>query len=863
MRRKRALEDLEQQVQDHLEQETQDNIERGLSPEEARHAALRKFGNVALVQEDARAVWTPIWFEQLLQDSRFGLRMLRRNPGFAVVAILTLALGIGMTASVFSVFNAVLLRPLAYPHPDRLVWVSMYGGDLPLGAELVTSFDFQDWQERATSFENMVAYSSGDETLTTVDGATRARVASVSSDFWNLSGAEPAAGRLPAPSERGAVLLSYGFFERGFHGDLSVIGKAVTVDGRQGTITGVLPKGFRFQLPSMTMQGVQRNDVDAYRPLFVPPRTSDFAQLLFVVARLKPNVTIDRAHAELETIRAARAGARPSGGPTRLRVMRLPDRLVGEARFALWMLLTAVAFVLLIACANVANLLLARASARQKEMAIRVAVGAGRARVLRQTIVESLGLALLGCAGGLLLAKWLIATIVHVSADAVPRLAESTVDGRVLALALGTALVTAVAFGSASALTLWTANVHDVLKDGARTSAAPSSGVRLRSVLVAVELALAVVLLSGAGLMVKSFWRMHTHPPGFDPARILTMKVDSSERQYLNESQQARQRAYVDTLLGRLGSVPGVQAASMHTHGDLFQGNVTVEGAPPVRRDQRQPPVLLNATSAAFGNVMGLRMVSGRWITDREPTPVVVLNETLARRLFGHDDPAGRRLQIAPSSFATVVGVVADLRYSKLDESPEAELYRPYSHVPGFPRLTLVIRTTGDPLDAAPAIRTIVSDTDKTQPPYDVMTLEQALADTILPRRFNLILLTMFATTALALALIGIYGVIAYSVAQRTHEIGVRIALGAQRREVLRLVVGQGMRIALVGLVIGLAAAAGLTRLMANVLYDVEPTDPQTFAAVAAVMIATALGACWGPARKASVVDPVIALHAE
>jgi len=273
--------------------------------------------------------------------------------------------------------------------------------------------------------------------------------------------------------------------------------------------------------------------------------------------------------------------------------------------------------------------------------------------------------------------------------------------------------------------------------------------------------------------------------------------------------------------------------------------------------------VLLNATSAAFGNVMGLRLVSGRWITDREPAPVVVLNETLARRLFGRDDPAGRRLQIAPSTFATIVGVVADLRYSKLDESPEAELYRPYSHVPGFPRLTLVIRTTGDPLDAAPAIRRIVSDTDKTQPPYDVMTLEQALADTILPRRFNLFLLTMFAATALLLALIGIYGVIAYSVAQRTHEIGVRIALGAQRREVIRLVVGQGMRIAVVGLVIGLAAAAGLKRLMANVLYDVEPTDLKTFAAVAAVMIATALGACWVPARKAAVVDPVIALHAE
>ena len=546
-----------------------------------------------------------------------------------------------------------------------------------------------------------------------------------------------------------------------------------------------------------------------------------------------------------------------------MRVTPLPDRLVGEARVSLRVLLAAVAFVLLIACANVAHLLLARASARQKEMAIRIAVGAGRARVFRQTLVESLGLALLGCAAGLLLARWAIAVIVRVGGEAVPRLAESSIDGRVVALALGTALAAAVVFGSGSALSLWTANIHDVLKDGARTSSASSRGVRARSVLVGLELALAVVLLSGAGLMVKSFWRMHTHPAGFDPGRILTMRVDFSGPQYLNESDQARQRAYLDALLRRLRSVPGVQAASIHTHGDLILANLTVEGAPPVSRDQPQPPVLLNATSAAFAGVMGLRVVSGRWITDTEPAPVIVLNESLARRLFGSDDSVGRRVRLAPSSYATIVGVVADLRYAKLDESPEAELYSPYSQAPGFYRQTLVIRTAGDPLATAPAIRKIVSDTDKTRSPYDMMTLEQTLSDSILPRRFNLLLLATFAATALLMALIGIYGVIVYSVAQRTHEIGVRMALGAQRQEVLRLVVGQGMRIALVGLVIGLAAASGLTRLMASVLYDVEPTDPQTFAAVAAVLVATAFGACWGPARKAALADPVIALRYE
>ena len=855
MRGRRVLGELDQQIRDHIERETQDNIERGMSPDQARSAALRKFGSVALAREDARAVWTPVWLEQASQDARYCLRMLRRNPGFAAVAVLTLALGIGMTTAVFSVFNAVLLRPLAYPNPDRLIFISTFGGSLPPDAELVLSMDFLDWQEQATSFERLVAYSTADETLTTADGATRARIAAVSNDFWDLAGARPAAGRLPTAGEPGAVLLSHKFFERQFHGDPSVIGKAVTLDTGPATIVGVLPQAFRFQLPATVRPGPQPRDIDAYRPLVVPPRGSTFAQLIFVVARLKPDFTIDHARTELETIRAraAQAGPGPFGAPPTVRVMPMWNRLVGNTRVALWVLLAAVAFVLLIACANVANLLLARASARSKEMAIRTAVGAGRARILRQVLLESLVLAMLGAAAGLVLAGWGIATILGVSADAIPRLGESAIDGRVLAVALCVSVVTAVVFGSSSAISLWRANVHDLLKHSTQTSSTLSGSLPVRSVLVALELALAVVLLTGAGLMMKSFWRMNAHPPGFDPERILTMTIELPAAKY---------GAYADALLRRVESLPGVEAASLNGHGATLV-RATVEGAPPLPPDQPQPPVFLNPTSAGLAGVMGLRVMNGRWITDSEPAPVAVFNESLARRLFAGDDPVGRRVQLGPSVTVTVVGVVADLKYSKLDESPGAELYVPYSHGRDLRRITLVVRTTGEPLAVVPALQTIVSGIDKTLMPFDVMTLEQALADTIVPRRFNLFLLSAFAMAAVSLALIGVYGVIAYAVAQRTHEIGVRMALGAERRDVLRMVVGQGMRIALAGIVVGLVVAAGLTRLMASLLYDVEPTDPMTVAAVAAALATTAFVACGGPALKAAFVDPAIALRHE
>jgi predicted permease len=601
---KRFLKDLDRDIHDHIEHETRDNIERGMSPEEARQAAVRKFGNITLVKEDARAVWIPVWIEQLLQDTRYGARMLRRNPGFTAVVILTLALGIGMNTAVFSVFNAVLLRPLVYPDQDRLLYLSMKGRRIAFGMEVVARTDFVDWREQATSFERMVATEHGYATISNSDDGTRARLVAVSDDFWGLSGARAALGRLPQPGERHALLISHEFFERWFHSDPRMVGSAVTIDGKQQVIiTGVLPKGFPFQLPPSFWPGFDNSKaVDGYSPMIISPqdrvRSAAYAGMVTVVAKLKPGVTADRAQAEIEAIRGRVRQASPKWftNDAKLRIMPLRDLLVGEARKALWVLLGAVVFVLLIACANIASLLLARASARQKEIAIRASLGAGRGRVLRQFLVESTLLALMGGLGGLLLARWGLALVLRLIPGAVPRLAEATVDGRGLAFALGASILTAFLFGVGPAISLWTANLHTALKEGVKASSAGSGSLRTRSALVAVELALAMVLLSGAGLMVKSFWRMNGRPPGFDPEHILVVKAGAHSRDVL------RERAYATEILHGMQSVPGVQAVSFTTPDARISLNwegVTFPGEGP------PPQAVFNVTSAALPRVMG------------------------------------------------------------------------------------------------------------------------------------------------------------------------------------------------------------------------------------------------------------------
>ena len=867
------LDNLGDDIRDHIERETRENLERGMAPEEARAAALRKFGNVTRVMEETRAVWISVWMEQLLQDVRYGIRGLRRNPGFAAVVVLTLALAIGMNTAVFSLVNAILVRPLPYPDPDRLVWLGNYNRFFK--AEMVGSPDYVDWKDQATSFAGMVAYGTRGYTLATAEGTGQHVLADVTTDFWGISGAHPALGRFPGPEDRDGIVLSDELFAREFHRDPHVVGRSVTVNGRAVPVLGVLPKGFRFLLPrSFDLPTGNARDIEGYIPNPVAwqhPSRDRNQSIQLVVAKLKPGVSIERARSELAGIQARIAGENPKAryDVESLRVTRLQEKLAAGARPALLVLLVAVGFVLLIACANIANLLLARGSARQKEIAIRIAIGAGRARVIQQFLGENLALALLGGTLGLLLARLAMPAIVTLAPQSLPRLGETTIDSRVLLFALAATLAAGFMFGIAPAIFLRRSRPYEVLKQGGRTSSAGSAGLSLRRLLVAAELALALVLLTGAGLMVKSFWRMNGRPPGFDPERILALQVPLSGPQYRTVAQQ---RGFVKEMLERVEQLPGVETASPLTQGQL-RGSGAAPHDPNLRslssaQVMRLPHATFSTVSEGFGAVMGLRVLRGRWLAEDEPGPAIVINESMAHELFGEGDAVGKQLGLPdnvddPATLASIVGVVSDLKYSRLDAPAEPEIYIPYQLSSSLLGMAVMVRTASDATGMAAAVRNAIASVDRAQPVAEVKTLEQALADSIAPRRFNLYLLGTFASSALLLALIGIYGVIAYAVAQRTHEIGVRIALGAQRSQVVRLVVREGMRLAAVGITAGLAAAFALTRLMASLLYDVRPTDPSTYAVVAAALAATALAACCKPALQAACVDPARALRQE
>jgi putative ABC transport system permease protein len=864
-RRDSALEGLDDDIREHIDREAQDNVERGMTPEAARDAARRKFGNIALVKEDTRAVWIPIWFDQLLQDLRYAFRMLRRSPGFSAVVILTLALGIGMNTAVFSVVNAVLLRPLAFAHPDRVLWMSTTDPKIP--DEFVTSMDFTAWRS-AESLARLVAYDQFDGRFLVAGASTRARITTVTDDFWELAGAVPEIGHVPLPGRSEAV-VSHAFFERALGADPNVVGTPVRVNGREATIAGVLSPGFRADLaPPHPTAALAPRDVEVYHQVVIQPPQNGMIQIFPVVGELKPGVPIETARAEIETIRARLAKSNTTGIPFRpgLRVISLKEKLVGDARPALLMLLSAVMLVLLVGCANIASLMMARASARQKEIAIRTAVGAGRGRLFRQLLVESLLLSFAGGAAGLLVARGCLQVMVRLIPQAVPRLADASLDGRVLGVTLATAVVTALLFGFGPAFSLWRTQTFDVLKDGTRTVSASAASVRARTWLVAAELALTLVLLCGAGLLVRSLWRLTAPPPGFAPDHTLTMAVEYNTGGARDT--EVRRRQYIDEALRLVGSAPGVDAAGMSTNSS-GRMRLLIEGATgPV---QDRPTALHSSVSAGYAKAIGMRVVAGRWFSDAEPEPVFVINQSLARVAFGSSDPIGQRLQVAGQpgptapggvTFASIVGVVADLRYVRLDTSPVPEIFALYSHALPF-SINIVARTSGDPRALAPIVRSAVAGIDKAQSVSPVVTVEEVLTDSIAPRRFTVFLLGTFAGVALLLALIGIYGVMAYSVALRTREIGVRMALGAERRAVVRMVVGQGMGIALAGLAAGVVAALAATRVMAGLLYDVTPTDPATFAVVIAGLGLTTLAACSIPAFHASRVDPMTALRCE
>ena len=809
----------------------------------------------------------------LWQDLRYGARMLWKKPGFTAIAVLALALGIGANSAIFSVVNTVLLKPLPFENADRLVMVWERRPQQNRNAGPVAPADFLDWQSQNQVFERMAASSGQAFNLTGAGEPAQVLAQVVSPGYFQVLGAQAAVGRtlleeVDQPGGERVAVLSHRLWQRRFSGDPAVVGRAITLDTESYMVVGVMPASFSYPDTDTEMWVAPQGRVPGiWLPGSPDPATLRGLHYLLVTARLKPGVTIEQAQTEMETIAARLEQQYPdvNTGHT-ARVVSLHEQLIGDVRPALWVLLAAVGFVLLIACANVANLMLARATARHREMAVRAAMGAGRGRLIRQLLTESALLSLLGGAIGLFLAMWGVDLLVALSPENLPRLNEISVDWRVILFTLGVALLTGFAFGLAPAWQASHLDLNSALKEGGRSATEGFGRRRLRSILVVAEVALCIVLLIGAGLLIRSFWRLTEVRPGFDPENLLTMQLSLPRAKYPAEAQMA---AFYDQVLRRLETLPGVESVAatwlLPMSGQDAGRGIEVEGYEPAPNER---------TNAAFGNVspgyfrtMRIPLMRGREFaeTDRAGAPgVVVVNESFARRFFRDQDPVGKRMRMRGNDepWLTVVGVVGDIRHTGLAAEPRAEMYLSYLQSP-VPFMNVVMRTSIDPVSLAPALRREVWAVDADQPVADISTMGQFVSNSIAGRRFNMMLLAVFAGVALLLAAVGLYGVMAYSVIQRTHEIGIRLALGAQARDVLKMIVGQGMLLTLIGTVLGLTAAFALTRLMASLLYGVTATDPLTFAGIPLLLAAVALLATYIPARRAMKVDPMVALRYE
>ncbi|HEX8073330.1 MAG TPA: ABC transporter permease [Pyrinomonadaceae bacterium] len=807
----------------------------------------------------------------LWQDLRYGVRVLRQSRGFTAVAVVSLALGIGANTAVFSVVNAVLLRALPYAEPARLVllWSTERASGDDRGQ--VSATDVADFAARNHVFAAVSTYGDWQGFISGDGGLPERLVAAqVGEGFFEVLRGRALLGRTFLPEEQQdgkdfVVVLSYGLWQRRFGGDPSVVGRTIQLGGRPYTVVGVMPADFQ-SLP----KGLLNAPAELYRPVAEPPdETQRGARHLRAIARLRDGVTVEQAQAEMRLIAAQLEAEHPRANANYgVRVTPLGEDLTGPLRPALLMLLGAVGFVLLIACANVGNLLLARSAARQKELAIRAALGAGRWRIVRQLMTESVLLALAGGALGLLGALWGTSLIEAAGAQLVPWLGAVEIDGRVLGFTCALSLVTGLIFGLAPAWRMSRPELNETLKEGGRGAGAGSVRSRLRSGLVVAEVALALVLLICAGLLIKSVARLYNVNPGFEAARVLTMNV------WLPRAQRPQPRdwhAAYARIIERLEAVPGVEAAALVSTlpADGFDRR-TVELEGQAYQPGEYPDVDNYVVTPDYLRAMSIPVLRGRAFAAADTAdapPVALVSETMARRLWPGADPLGRRLRYYSSAgpaqaWVTVVGVVGDVRQYGLDKPGTMGLYRPDAQLPSFAG-TLVVRTTQAPASLAAQVRREIAATDKDVAVYGLQPMTTLLAETILLRRFAVLLLGAFAALALVLAVVGLYGVMAYTVTQRTHEIGVRLALGAQARDVFRLVIGHGMLLTLAGTGLGLLASLALTRVLRTLLYEVSTTDPLTYAGLTALLAAVALVACYVPARRATKVDPMTALRYE
>jgi putative ABC transport system permease protein len=865
--RKETLDrELDEEVRYHLERQAAEHVAGGMTPEEARRAALREFGGVTQSKEECRGARGVRPVEDLRQDLLFGLRVLRRNPVFSLVAVVTLAFGIGANTALFGITNAVVFRPLPFAEPERLQTLWECSAKSEESRVIVSPANYLDWREQTRSFEEMGAYTEDFYNLSE-DASRPERVAgaNVTPSLFRALGVRPLLGRTFLPEDEGrearsVVLLSYGLWQRRFGGDPNVVGKTVKLNGPPYTVVGVLPPDFI----------ISPRRYEVYRAMSFDDsqKVSRRARYLTVIARLRPGVTAEQARAEMNAVGARLAAQYPDENGGRSATSYPLDRTITwNTRTALLTLLGAVGLVLLIACANVANLLLGQAAGRRKEMAVRAALGAGRLRLVRQMLTESLTLSLAGGLAGLLLAKWGVRLLVSLSPAGIPRAEEAGLDLRVLGFALLVSTLTGLVFGLVPALQASKVELTDALKSSARSAAGGRRSLA-RGALVAAEVALSLVLLVGAGLLVKSFVRLTEVELGFDPAHVVAADISLPYRYNTPE----KRTEFYRQLLKRVEALPGVSSASVSQSvplsGEEHGAQFMVVGREPAPDGSDRHGSIFHRVSEGYFKTLGVRLLKGRNLNERDTAgapAVALVNETLARKVFPGEDPLGKQIVLtgdAPPRPREIVGVVSDTRYVTPDSEPYSEIYVSYLTEP-WPHMSLAVRATGDPGSLVGGMREALSAVDKDVPLANVKEMEEYVHDSFGPQRFSALLLTAFAVAALGLAALGVYGVISNTVARRTHEIGIRIALGARGGDVVRLVVGQGMRPVLLGLLAGLAGAFALTRVLESLLYGVSAFDPSVFAGVSLLLAATALAACYLPARRATRVDPTHALRHE
>ena len=801
------------------------------------------------------------------QDLRYGIRKLAKNPGFTAVVVLALALGIGANTAIFSVVKAILLHPLAYKDPARITMVWMDNRKLGVDQDWHSYLNFLEYKNGSQTFEDMAAFNDRSFNLTGAGDPVRVLGAWATASLFPVLGVDPTLGRAftqdeEEPGRDLVVVLSHGLWQRRFGADPQIIGQQISLNGTNRTVVGVMPESFRFP----------DKDAELWVPLAPDPqlRNNRNALWLKAVGRLKPGVSLEQARADMSTIAGRLEQQYDFMSGYGVNLVPIHDQVVGSVRPALLVLLGAVALVLLIACANVANLLLVRGAAREREIAVRAALGAARGRLVRQMLTESIVLATAGGVAGLLIAVLGLRVLLTLAPVDIPRLDQIRVDWQVLVFALGVSLATGVVFGLVPALQASGPDLNESLKEGGRGSTAGIRGRRIRGALVVSEIALSLILLIGAGLMIKSFVRLQQFNLGFNPDRMLTLRLQLPRSKYKEDSQIA---GFYRELLDRVGNQPGVQSAGAISTIFLtktpYSTNFTIQGRPPLRPGE-QIEVPIDSISPNYFRVMGIPLLRGREFTDDDKAGapgVVIVNQTFARRFFPDEDPIGRRFVYGVPDgpnppWLTIVGVVADTRRTGFDAEVRPETYLPYSQSPDK-WMYLIVRATSSPISLIGAVRGAVWAIDKDQAVFSVETMDQLLSEMMAQRRFNMFLLAIFAGSALILAAVGIYGVMSYSVTQRTHEIGVRIALGAGRASVLRQVAGQGMMLAAAGIALGLVGSLALTRLMAGLLFEVGATDPLTFGLIPLLLGGVALAASVIPARRAMKVDPILALRYE